>query len=608
MGSVVITGLRRLGVVSLAGLLAACVASSERADCSNALGSGGGCPPAGAIDDAQIAGLSSHRAALSTGELEIDSITLGIEADIPAQTADARIIGPRHQDSIRSLAAKIWLIDNAQHTIDAVYYIFARDLVGYSILGALCDAVKRGVDVRLIVDSIGSTQSNHPELKALKNCSAQAGFMRNSKGQVTTTRAKAQVAVFNAISRASASKNRRSHDKMLVVDADFPERAVVLTGGRNISLDYYGLKENGDIDPTAFKDMEILLRDPSSGAGDGPGVGPVAGRYFDLLYANDGNKFLDTGFAYESEADKSRDALQRLRTLDEFALQYGNMAEFTTLGLRPAKVRLAHEMGNLNSKDIVASFDKNLARNPNSIVGLLQQIAQQGSDLKFLRLVSPYLFLARYVDKDGVVIYDELDKLRDWLAEDPQRSIEIITNSVMSSDNAMAQSIIDFDMAPRLLLAPDMLEQWRAVPARGEQNPQLVQSAAWIKAIDNPGLRIYQIGKLDSVLLGGDAYYGKLHAKFLFADSIGFVGTSNLDYRSRLLNNEMGYFFHGEQLQQDLQAEFDRLKELSLLWGSPEWLDMRARMREGFGIKSTATENQRELYYELEATGLKWQI
>ncbi len=37
------------------------------------------------------------------------------------------------------------------------------------------------------------------------------------------------------------SINRRSHDKMLVIDGHYPDKAIVLTGGRNVSLDYYGI-------------------------------------------------------------------------------------------------------------------------------------------------------------------------------------------------------------------------------------------------------------------------------------------------------------------------------------------------------------------------------
>ena len=51
----------------------------------------------------------------------------------------------------------------------------------------------------------------------------------------------------------SSWMNRRSHDKLLVVDGVFPGKAMVITGGRNISLSYYGLKADGSTPtPTAM--------------------------------------------------------------------------------------------------------------------------------------------------------------------------------------------------------------------------------------------------------------------------------------------------------------------------------------------------------------------
>ena len=52
-------------------------------------------------------------------------------------------------------------------------------------------------------------------------------------------------------------KHLDKHDKLLVVDGSFPDKAMVMTGGRNVSLDYYGITEQGEPDYTAFKDMEI---------------------------------------------------------------------------------------------------------------------------------------------------------------------------------------------------------------------------------------------------------------------------------------------------------------------------------------------------------------
>ena len=85
-----------------------------------------------------------------------------------------------------------------------------------------------------------------------------AGFIRNEKGELTTKKARVQVVIFNAITKFRF--NRRSHDKLLVADGAFPDKAVLITGGRNISLDYYGINEDGSKDRTGFSDVEMLLR------------------------------------------------------------------------------------------------------------------------------------------------------------------------------------------------------------------------------------------------------------------------------------------------------------------------------------------------------------
>ncbi len=64
-------------------------------------------------------------------------------------------------------------------------------------------------------------------------------------------------------------------------------------------------------------------------------------------------------------------------------------------------------------------------------------------------------------------------------------------------------------------------------------------------------------------MLGGESEYGKLHAKFFFAENEGFIGTSNFDYRSRIYNNEMGYFFKSTELHNQLDEIFQSLIEQS---------------------------------------------
>ena len=197
--------------------------------------------------------------------------------------------------------------------------------------------------------------------------------------------------------------------------------------------------------------------------------------------------------------------------------------------------------------------------------------------------------------------------MRAWLDEHPQARLEIVTNSVLSADNFPSQSIIDMDTAPRLLLDQETRDAWRALKAEDELSGELTSSASWQEQVNHPRLRVYEMGKLDSAKLGeGQADYGKLHAKFFVENDIGFVGTTNFDYRSRLFNSEMGYFFKSEPLAEELNEAFDYLVEMSYRWGSPQWLELRQKTLDIKGMKGWSTKRQRGLFKTLKATGLYW--
>ncbi|KAA3624282.1 MAG: hypothetical protein DWQ08_10600, partial [Proteobacteria bacterium] len=102
-------------------------------------------------DERFVECLYHDRAWLAPEKQPRDPIRAGIEVAVPKVPARTRVIGI--DEDMLSLAWKIHLIENARHTIDLAYYIFDRDTVGYAMLGALCAAVRRGVDVRLVVDS-----------------------------------------------------------------------------------------------------------------------------------------------------------------------------------------------------------------------------------------------------------------------------------------------------------------------------------------------------------------------------------------------------------------------------------------------------------------------
>lgn len=592
-------------------LLAGCATAPSAPVCPQNTQQLADCPPLSAVVDAKTEYIYAYRTWKPPKEVEEDPVAFGVNADIPIQGARGKILGPDDEGAIDSLAAKLWMIENARHTIDFGYYIFKSDLVGYAMIGAMCEAVKRGVDVRVMVDSAGSMKTGRSTLAALKTCENQAGFMLDEAGQRTTRKARVQVMVFNAISKISTSPNRRSHDKLLIIDADFHDKALMMTGGRNISLDYYGITAEGTHDPYGYRDSEILIR-PAETENDLT-IGEVSSGYFTLLFLYKGNKQIipvDSNQAREIYIDERTKARQSLLTIKEFDLlkpHLQHMDDFMTKGFKSSDVLLAHNLDNLTNKKVTRNAVENLEKNPNSMLYVLSKITENAAGTETMRIVSPYLFLAKYKDKQGNVIVDEAVAMREWLDKHPRARIEIVTNSVLTSDNFPAQSFIDMNTAPRLLLDQETRDAWLALKAEDEFGGVLTSSAAWLEQVNHPRLAVYETGRLDSSKLGeGQAHYGKLHAKFFLGEEIGFVGTTNFDYRSRLFNSEMGYFFKSEPLAEELDEAFDYLVGMSYRWGSPEWLELRRKAVDMEGMKGWSTKSQRGLFKTLEATGLYW--
>jgi len=593
-------------------VLASCTTAPRQESCPPGTQKLPGCPPIGAVDDPKINELHEMRSWRPSSEHGIDLIALGKEAEIPIQRALTKYLGPSNEAAVQSLAAKLWMIENAEHTIDFAYYIFKTDMVGQAMLGAMCNAVKRGVDIRVIVDAAGSLSGLAQQgLKALETCADDAGFMRNREGERTNKKARVQVVVFNAITKLG-NPNRRSHDKLLVKDGSFEPKSAVLTGGRNISEDYYGIRGDGSIDPNAFRDAEILLRSHPQDVEQDITVGEVSEHYATILFLLDFNKRIRPGSSpnnagqYARERQKAQDQLARLKSFDYFRPYYEAMDAFMNEGFNVSEVRLAHELGNLTDTSVVTEAERNQQANPNSIMETLRRIGEEAPQLRSLRIASPYMFLAEYRDRDGNPVMDEAEAFREWLDQHPEHSLELVTNSVLTSDNFPAQSIIDMETAPRLLLPPDLRKEWLELDGSKELSAALVNSETWAGLINHPRLRVYEIGRLDSVLLGGTENYGKLHAKFLVAENIGFIGTTNFDYRSRLYNNEMGFFFHDPELAADVHASFDELIENAYLWGSPEWLQLRKAVMEKGGMKGQSTKRQRSWYKLFKKTGVIW--
>jgi putative cardiolipin synthase len=146
-------------------------------------------------------------------------------------------------DGIDALGARLRLIENAQQSIDAQYFIVKKDRAGALFTGNLLLAADRGVRVRFLVDDIFSPGLDSPLT------------LLNSHPNI-------QVRLFNPVSRNSLRywgmlldfkrANRRMHNKSFTVDG-----SIGIVGGRNIGEEYFELKQDVN-----FDDFEVMAVGP----------------------------------------------------------------------------------------------------------------------------------------------------------------------------------------------------------------------------------------------------------------------------------------------------------------------------------------------------------
>ncbi|HYC52619.1 MAG TPA: cardiolipin synthase [Gemmatimonadaceae bacterium] len=140
------------------------------------------------------------------------------------------------QNGDEAYPAMLDAIRSAKHTVSLCSYIFADDAAGKEFVAALADAVRRGVQVRVLIDDVGVRYSFPPVHWALQ-------------------RAGVRVARFlPIISRTGlAFLNLRTHRKLLVVDG-----RVAFAGGMNIAA----ANLNATAGRRAIRDIHFRLEGP----------------------------------------------------------------------------------------------------------------------------------------------------------------------------------------------------------------------------------------------------------------------------------------------------------------------------------------------------------
>jgi cardiolipin synthase len=128
------------------------------------------------------------------------------------------------------------LISSAQSRIHLTTFIFAEDPVAEALIGLLEKKAEEGVQVRILLDSMGSLMARHASFKRLRE-----------KG--------GQVVFFNPVLHVPfmGRTNLRNHRKLLVIDS---RRAIM--GGMNIAQEYMGPQP----DPNRWTDLCLQMEGP----------------------------------------------------------------------------------------------------------------------------------------------------------------------------------------------------------------------------------------------------------------------------------------------------------------------------------------------------------
>jgi cardiolipin synthase len=173
------------------------------------------------VDDERWSGLA--RAVMSLGEAP----------PLPAQDIEVFVDGDALYDAIERA------IDAAQEHVHLEYYIFDGDEIGTRIRDALIRARKRNVEVRLLLDGIGSVSLANAFLRPLEAAGGQVAF-------------------FNPVSGfRPRMANFRTHRKIVVCDG-----RVGFTGGMNITREH----SSRCIEKKAWRDTHMRFEGPAVAA------------------------------------------------------------------------------------------------------------------------------------------------------------------------------------------------------------------------------------------------------------------------------------------------------------------------------------------------------
>jgi len=397
-----------------------------------------------------------------------------------------------------AFAARAMLANAAERTLDVQYYMWHNDTTGKLLFDALRTAAGRGVRVRLLLDDNNTTGMDQLllALDALPNMEVRLF----NPFAMRTMRPLGYLTDFKRL-------NRRMHNKSFTAD-----NQVTIVGGRNIGNEYFDAGSD-----VLFVDLDVIA------------LGPVVHEV-----SQDFDAYWNSKSAYPVnlliKPDPDAHPLAALDKIagDPDAQQYLEEVKNTPFveKLTDHSVKLEWAATQFVSDDPGKVLGQ--ASNAEKMTPQLREL--MGTPKREIQLVSPYFV-------PGERGYEAFANLRKQ-----GKDVRILTNSLEATDVAAVHAGYAKWRAP-LLQSGVVLYELRAAPGLPSR-----------KSIIGTGSG----SGAGSGSTGGSSG-SSLHAKtFEVDDERIFIGSYNVDPRSRELNTEMGLVVDSPLMARQLSASFQQ--------------------------------------------------
>ena len=401
--------------------------------------------------------------------------------------------------STNALMSRVALTDQARHSIDMQYYIFKNDATGRLLAQRLLAAADRGVRVRILLDDMNLGDEDRLFDALDAHENIEVRLFNPFHTRDPSTFSKIRQFLFDG-----RRLNRRMHNKSFIADS-----TVAIIGGRNIGDDYFDAGAE-----TNFRDLDLIA------------IGPVvreASNIFDDYWNSDA-AYPVTAFHNRRDAQADLGRLRIALTRDARSFAQSDYAQATLDELPEGATGDRRGEWFWGDASVIADQPEKIdgrTDDPALRIGPRLRIMIDGAH-HTVDIMSPY-----FIPGDAGTIF---------LSGLVQRgvNIRIITNSLASTDEPAAHS--GYAHYRRKLLEA-AVELYELRPTPGAAQPATSRGAS-------SGI--------------------SLHAKAVVVDGeYVFIGSLNMDQRSKLLNTEMGVVVESLPLAKAVEAFFDTASSAS---------------------------------------------